>query len=341
MLCSQLKRRQVVGSSTTARLTAQFLRNVIGSCTTPTVGDMVRRIKQIGRQIIAAQRLDLVIGNMVRRVLYIIREEWSAMRDGSPGDVGSGRPGEKSLQTIMDKASSTDMKDDFKGLRASVIDGIEELITEMDNLQIPIAEQAPNHIHANEVILTYGTSNTLIDFLKAAARKHKHSTFEVIVAETAPMFVGHDTAAALSGTGIIVTVINDAAVFGMMARVDKVILGCHAVMANGGIVTESGGHGVALAAKHHKVPVVCVTGMYKLCPLYPHDQDTFNELLSPTAVLSFEEADTMEKVAVVNPQFDYIPPKLVDLFVTNLYGLQPSYVYRLLAEYYTPEDYVL
>ena len=79
----------------------------------------------------------------------------------------------------------------------------------------------------------------------------------------------------------------------------------------------------------------------QLCPLYPHDQDTFNELLSPSAVLSFEEADTMGTVHVTNPQFDYVPPKFVDLFVTNLYGLQPSYVYRLLAEYYDPEDYIL
>lgn len=39
--------------------------------------------------------------------------------------------------------------------------------------------------------------------------------------------------------------------------------------------------------------------------------------------------------------FDYVPPKLVDLFVTNHEGLQPSYVYRLLAEFYHPEDHVL
>lgn len=163
----------------------------------------------------------------------------------------------------------------------------------------------------------------------------------MIVCESAPLFLGHATAAALSDSGIMVTVISDAAVFAMMARVDKVLIGCHAVVANGGLITQSGAHAVAIAAKHHKVPVVCVTGMYKLCPLYPHDQDSINELLSPTMVLKFEEADTVGSVSVVNPQFDYVPPKLVDLLVTNLYGLQPSYVYRLLAEYYDSEDYDL
>ena len=164
---------------------------------------------------------------------------------------------------------------------------------------------------------------------------------QVIVCESAPLFLGHATAAALSDSGIMVTVISDAAVFAMMARVDKVLIGCHAVVANGGLITQSGAHAVAIAAKHHKVPVVCVTGMYKLCPLYPHDQDSINELLSPTMVLKFEEADTVGSVSAVNPQFDYVPPKLVDLLVTNLYGLQPSYVYRLLAEYYDSEDYDL
>ncbi len=31
---------------------------------------------------------------------------------------------------------------------------------------------------------------------------------------------------------------------------------------------------------------------------------------------------------VVNPAFDYVPPELVSLFITNARGLQPSYVYR-------------
>jgi translation initiation factor eIF-2B subunit beta len=46
-------------------------------------------------------------------------------------------------------------------------------------------------------------------------------------------------------------------------------------------------------------------------------------------------------VDVVNPAFDYIPPDLVDLFITNFGGHQPSYIYRLLAEYHSPQDYKL
>ena len=42
-------------------------------------------------------------------------------------------------------------------------------------------------------------------------------------------------------------------------------------------------------------------------------------------------------VHVPNPTYDYIPPELVSLFVTDTGGYTPSYVYRLLTEYYSRE----
>ena len=46
-------------------------------------------------------------------------------------------------------------------------------------------------------------------------------------------------------------------------------------------------------------------------------------------------------VHVPNPTLDYVPPELISLLVTDTGGHTPSYVYRLLAEYYTREDYRL
>lgn len=91
------------------------------------------------------------------------------------------------------------------------------------------------------------------------------------------------------------------------------------VVANGGLISLSGTHMLAQAAKKHSVPLVVCTGLYKLCPLYPHDQDTFNELMSPHEILKFEDVDTVEYVNVKNPAWDYIPPELIGLYVTNTY----------------------
>lgn len=132
------------------------------------------------------------------------------------------------------------------------------------------------------------------------------------------------------------------------------LLPAHAVMANGGLVAPSGSHIVALAAQENSVPVVCISGLFKLCPMFPHDgEDTLNDLVSPASVMEYKDIMSgssnsnygdidehkLEDVEFVNPVHDYIPPQLVKLYVTNIGAFQPSYIYRLLAEYYHTDDW--
>ena len=75
-------------------------------------------------------------------------------------------------------------------------------------------------------------SNVLCNsYFQNAARKRK---FHVIVAECAPSYQGQELAATLAKNKIESTVITDSAVFAMMSRVNKVIIGTHTVMASGG-----------------------------------------------------------------------------------------------------------
>lgn len=112
----------------------------------------------------------------------------------------------------------------------------------------------------------------------------------------------------------------------------------------------------AMAAKHHAVPFVVLVGLQKLSPLFPHDPSvSFNDYKSPADVMEYsavsevldadyEAAGTCSEdlhVHAFNPVFDYVPPELVSLLVTDIGGHIPSYVYRLLAEYYSREDYTL
>jgi translation initiation factor eIF-2B subunit beta len=183
-------------------------------------------------------------------------------------------------------------------------------------------------------------------------------------------------AKSLADSGIDTCVIHDSAIFCMMARVNKVILPAHAVLANGGLIAPSGCNMVVLGASQNSVPVVCLTGMYtncllrviqsfgshhffdpshylntasfhigmfKLTPLFPHEgQDTLNDLLSPSSVVDYAERNTnpaLSDVDFVNPIHDYIRPELINLYVTNVGSFQPSYIYRLLAEYYHSDDW--
>lgn len=70
----------------------------------------------------------------------------------------------------------------------------------------------------------------------------------------------------LAQAGIETTLITDSAIFAVMSRVNKVILGTHLVMADGGLMARNGTHALALAAKHHSVPVLVCSAMFKLCP---------------------------------------------------------------------------
>jgi translation initiation factor eIF-2B subunit beta len=236
-----------------------------------------------------------------------------------------------------------------------------------------LPSQACDHIHANEIVLTLGHCATTLLFLKEAAKKRP---FQVVVAEAAPSYDGHSMAAALAAAGVATTLVADAAVFAVMARVHKVVLGARCVLASGGVMAAAGGANVAAAAQRHAVPVVALVGTHQLSPLFPHDPAlAFNDFGSPADVLPYEavaeasvaataaaeagapppspravEAAAAAAVAAAaarpllhahSPRLDYIPPAHVALFVTDTGGYTPAYVYRLLAEYYSRDDYSL
>jgi translation initiation factor eIF-2B subunit beta len=98
----------------------------------------------------------------------------------------------------------------------------------------------------------------------------------------------------------------------------KVILGTHVVLANGGLVAASGAKAIAKAASVHRTPVVVVSGVYKLSPIYPFDFDSLIEYGDAGKVLSYEDGDLVDKIDVENPLYDYVPAELVDLYITNL-----------------------
>ena len=99
-------------------------------------------------------------------------------------------------------------------------------------------------------------------------------------------------------------------------------------MANGGIVANAGAHLIALAAKEHSVPVIVVSAMYKLTPMYPFDPMKLNELLAPSMILQPEDGDCTENIEAVVPCYDYVPPEYIALYITNQGGFTPNYIYR-------------
>lgn len=125
-------------------------------------------------------------------------------------------------------------------------------------------------------------------------------------------------ARSLAAAGINSIIIPDSAVYAVMSRVNKVILGAHAILANGGVFAAAGSILAAHAAQTHQTPVVFCAGQFKLSPLWNvyHAYGSL-DFANPADVLGFEESELMDQVDVLNPTYDYVPPELINVFITN------------------------
>jgi len=336
---TKLKQRKFESSRDLAVSTVKLLEQTILETEWKNARELMDKIGGMGKRLLENAPSEAVIGNITRIILKMIRDEYASLHKGKHEESEL----QDSLQKIlMDDQADFDYTADTPLLEEGVIDRIKEYMTELETSVTDISAQALEHIHANEIIMTMGSSKTVFAFLKNAA---KDRVFQVIVAEGAPSYQGHKLAANLAKEKIQTTLIPDSAIFAMMARVNIVIIGTHSVMANGGLKAVIGTHSLALAAKHYSVPMIVCAPMFKLCPefVFSMDQDGFNEFGSPEEILSGSEGQLTSRVKIYNPIFDYVPPSLVTLFISNMGGdhdgvtsggHSPSYIYRLVSEVY-------
>lgn len=332
---SDVKQGKYHGSLEVTRKTVDLLKSLIVDGEFTNAQGMMSTIRTHGSFLHKSLPHYASVGNMARRVLKIVREEYAVGRKNKSEEMD---PQESLHKIVTSVDSGEDYSSPLPDLKLSVLDHISEFEMELETSIDNIAQQAQEHIHSNELILTLGTSKVVESFLRKAAA---HRKFDVIVVDCGPLGKGHELAVSLAKSKINTTVIGDNAIFGIMSRVNKVIIGTHTVMANGGLRALSSCHTVALAAKHCSVPVMVLAPLYKLTPQYlcSYDQDAFNSYVAPDGVLDFSDHSTLSQIKRYCPVFDYVPPELVTLFISNTGGHAPSYVYRLLSELYHPDDY--
>ncbi|KAK0211020.1 eukaryotic translation initiation factor 2B beta subunit [Desarmillaria ectypa] len=354
-LALRLRRRQVVGSRASALETLLVIRQVVAKARFSNFEQLVDIIRSVGRRLVEAQPKEHSVGNTVRKVLHHIREEYHTATKGSTASIPEsfsiakfvlqGQPRKHITITKAEKKGTlkeddpTDPDSFARGLKPVLMEAIQDIFDELETVYDNVSKNAKDHVHSDEIILTLGASKTVEAFLKTAAHYRKYT---VIVAETAPTYGGRNLAASLSSAGISTFLVPDSSIFALMSRVNKVILGAHAILANGGMFATSGAQIAATAARAHSTPVVVCAGQFKVTPLWNlyHEYGAL-DFSDPSKVLGFEEGDLVDKVDVVNPFYDYVCPELVDAYITNDGDHPPSSIYRLLKETYDDEDTVL
>ncbi|CAM9118401.1 unnamed protein product, partial [Heterosigma akashiwo] len=75
----QLRRRQIFGSYNCAKRTLELVRSMIGHCRWNNTEELIEKLKAVARLLLAAQPMELGIGNIIRRMLYLIREEHATL----------------------------------------------------------------------------------------------------------------------------------------------------------------------------------------------------------------------------------------------------------------------
>jgi translation initiation factor eIF-2B subunit beta len=337
----KLKRRQISGSYKVALETCQLLMRVISAARWNHPDQLILQIRQLGKRLENAQPREFSCGNVIRRVLAIIRDEVETESDSSAPMISSMfslLSTEEKHKEEVQAAVSTRTQSKAHDLRSIIIQGIKDLIDEISSIDEGIESMSVDLIHDNEVLLTpTPDSQTVLKFLLKARLKRK---FSVLVTECYPNRTedAHKFAKALSDAKIETIVIPDSHVFAVMSRVGKVIVGARSVFANGGTVSSAGVAAVCECAKEHKTPVFSVAGLYKLSPTYPFDVENLIEVGNSGKVVKFSNSNLVQHAEISNPLFDYIPPEHINIYITNIGGFAPSFIYRIVLDNYKTED---
>eukprot|EP00461_Guttulinopsis_vulgaris_P002053 UN02054 len=221
----RLKRRDLTSSSqwalTTADLFKSYLTAAAQAENNTTVSQIITLFREMARVLITARPVELVVGNIIRRVLHSIRQEailLTVYQDKPrPTGVDVADTTHPLLNPVFagnEQYKGVVLKDIFE----PIIDTLQELVDDVKGTDKNVSKSAVAHIFPNEVILTYGFSRTLLAFLQTA--RH-HRTFEVYVAETAPSLSGRRFAKMLSEHNISVTLIPDSDYFYYYACCNK------------------------------------------------------------------------------------------------------------------------
>ncbi|KAL7267634.1 GCD complex subunit gcd7 [Rhizina undulata] len=244
-----------------------------------------------------------------------------------------------------------------RDIRPSIIQDIQELIEELDSIDTNLAESALSIVNASDIILTYGLPTLVHKLLLRAAQKRR---FTVVVAEGSPNIREHTHAAvmgkihpdddddqedsgeaavkkSLQDRGVTVIVTSDSDITSFMPRVNRVLLGCDYVLADGSIIADAGTAMVARVAKFCSKPVVVVAGSHMMTPVIA-DSKWAVVTKGPPVVVGFHEGELLEKVEFCNPLTELVDGEKLDMFVTNNGIIAPAAMHRSTLElYHMPE----
>jgi methylthioribose-1-phosphate isomerase len=227
--------------------------------------------------------------------------------DAAREQLASARPTAVNLRWALDELRGDPSPERARAIHEDEVERCRRMAVHAAGL---IAPGSRVLTHCNTGGLATGGYGTALGAIRAAWERGLVQ--HVWVDETRPLLQGSRlTAWELETLGIPFTVVADSAAASLQAQglVDCVVTGADRIAANGDTANKIGTYGLAVAARHHELP------LYVVAPTTTIDPET-----ATGPDIPIEERDPAEltsRYAALNPAFDVTPAKLISAIVTE------------------------
>ncbi|XP_025088992.1 translation initiation factor eIF-2B subunit delta-like isoform X3 [Pomacea canaliculata] len=213
-----------------------------------------------------------------------------------------------------------------KEAKERLISQIDEYVRKIDLASSAIVNCSKSKLTDGDVVIVYGCSSLIYRILCSA---RKSVNFRVIVVDGRPRCEGKKMIQHMVKEGIKCSYTTISNVNYVMQEATKVLLGAHALMANGCVKSRSGTSLVIMEANANNVPVLVCCETYKFCEKSQADAFVFNELGDPDSLVKvgnrksvLAQCQDNTNLFLVNLAYDVTPPELVSVVITEL-GMIP------------------
>jgi methylthioribose-1-phosphate isomerase len=231
----------------------------------------------------------------------------------------SARPTAVNLRWALDEMRTDPTRERALAIHAAEVGRCRQMAAHAAEL---ISPRSRVLTHCNTGGLATGGYGTALGAIRAA---WEQGLVEYVwVDETRPLLQGARlTAWELAALDIPFAVVADGAAASLMARgeVDCVLTGADRIAANGDTANKIGTYGLAVASRHHGVPLFVVAPTTTLDPDLPSGSEIPIEERDPSEI--------SERFPARNPAFDVTPAELVTAIVTEVGVHLPPYVESL------------
>ena len=377
----KLRRKKDLNSTCASEQVAQLFYDLIqdllqkGDITTQS--HLLSLVEYFGKVFISLDPVQFCIGNTLKKILHIIREEINESKKDKKLNLKEQKEliikAKNNIKKLKDfeifktnknneinvekSDSNSDLNSSEKLIyinnaeldvpltesnKSQILDQISILISEIHSISETITEkkEIKDLIKDDDIILTTNYSEQI---LKILIENKKTKKFKVFVCESAPKLREKSMAEELAKRKMDITIISDDDIYSVMRQFTKVkvFLGAKAILVNGGLITYGGAYNICLSASLFSNPVIIVGGTTKLTPMYSFKHELYNEYLSPDLIFgkNMEYKGDISNIQFNNPSLDYVPPNLISMYATDIGILNPKFLYKHFNDMYDLEDY--